>query len=304
MQLNQHRSERQRAVIVHVEKNVEPLLRSDRRSLGVSSLVRTAVWTIVATSPLLVATDSARAASGFATSVVSYTPGTGVGSGYDDPTRAVGQPTRLTGIGTDFQSTTNPFAPAYESTDLVTVGRGGSIVLAFDHAVTNDPANPFGIDLLVFGNSFYTEVAGVVDGLFGGFGTIEVSADGIEWRLITGVAADGAFPTLGYSDVTDPFQPTGTALTDFTRPVDPSFNANGKTFAQLIAGYGSSGGGAGVDLAAVGLESVSFVRINVASDSAFTAQIDAISDVSAVPAPGTLSALAVLAIGSARRRRS
>jgi len=300
----QHRSQRRKQVQSHIQKSIERHPRSERTSLANEPFLRAAALTIAATSSLLVTTHSANAASAFASSIVSYTPGAGVGAGYNDPTRAIGQPTRLTGIGTDFQSTTNPFAPAYESSDLVTVGRGGSLVLAFDHAITNDAANPFGVDLLVFGNSFYTDNAGVVDGLFGGFGTIEVSADGIDWRLITGVAADGACPTLGYSDVTDPFQSTGSVLTDFTRPVDPAFNASGKSFAQLIAGYGSSGGGASVDLAAVGLESASFVRISVASDSAFTAQIDAISDVSAVPAPATLAALSALALGLARRRRS
>lgn len=260
--------------------------------------------TLAVISTVFAATSTARASDSFAASVVSYTSGTGVGAGYDNPTRAIGEPTRLTGIGTEYQSTTNPFAAAYESSGLVTVGRGGSLVLAFDHAVTNDPANPFGVDLLVFGNSFYIDRGGVADGLFGGAGSIEVSTDGIDWRLVIGTAADGAFPTLGYSDVTDPFQPTGSVLTDFTRPVDPAFNANGKTFAQLIAAYGASGGGAGVDLASVGLEAVSFVRVSVAADSAFTAQIDAISDVSAVPAPASLPALAALGLGLARRRRS
>lgn len=278
---------------------------SPRVSIGFKLIGFNTALVVAAGSALLTTGALARPSGSFASGVVSYTQGTGVAAGYDDPTRALGEPTRLTGVGTEYQSTTNPFAGAYESTDLVTVGRGGSLVLAFDHAVTNDPANPYGVDLLVFGNSFYIDNGGVADGLFGGVGTIEVSADGLDWRLITGVAADGAFPTLGYSDVTDPFQATGTVLTDFTRPVDPAFNASGKTFAELIAAYGSSGGGAGVDLASVGLSSASFVRISVASDSAFTAQIDAISDVSAVPAPG---AVLVLTLGSgttiARRRRS
>ncbi len=33
-------------------------------------------------------------------------------------------------------------------------GYGGSVVVGFDHAIENDPSNPFGVDFTIFGNAF------------------------------------------------------------------------------------------------------------------------------------------------------
>ena len=91
--------------------------------------------------------------------VVSYNAGDGVDAGYDDATRALGSPTRVNFFG----DTVTPFNTPYWSTDIVSIGRGGWLTVAFDQAVRDDAGNPFGIDLLVFGNQFYvTSPAGRV----------------------------------------------------------------------------------------------------------------------------------------------
>lgn len=241
----------------------------------------------------------------FGAAVISYVPGSGTDPAYTDPGAALGEPARMSGWTVGYPSVVSPFAPAWEPTDVVSVGRGGALVVRFDHAVTDDPNNPYGIDLLIFGNSFYQDVSpdfsGVAGQLFAGGGTIEISADGTDWRLISGVQADGRFPTLGFSDLTDPYSGlAGNVPSDFTRPVDPGFDPSGRTFAQIVAGYAGSGGGAGADIGATGLFSVSFVRIANPSDALWIAQIDALADVTAVPAPWTLAAL-LLPLG--RRRR-
>lgn len=195
-----------------------------------------------------------------------------------------------------------PFASAYEADEIVAIGRGGSLVLQFDHPVTNDPNNPFGIDLLIFGNTFFyaDDFSPIAQNLWQPAGLIEVSADGIGWTPIQNVNADGLFPTLAYSDETNPFGgPAGQVLTDFTKPVDPNFAWQGLGLTDIIAGYNGSGGGAGVDLSTVNLSSISFVRVSLATDAAISKiEIDAISDVAAVPSPGAVSVLALAALAN------
>lgn len=94
------------------------------------------------------------AAGPFAASVISYDPAPGQfvnDSRFNVPTRALGTPK---GGGTG----------AADNTRVVTLGGfGGSITLAFDHTVKDDPLNPFGMDAIVFGNTFWPAPAGIPD---------------------------------------------------------------------------------------------------------------------------------------------
>jgi hypothetical protein len=248
-----------------------------------------------------VVASSALGADPWADRVVSYTPGADVGVGYDDASRALGMPTRVNFFG----DTVTPFNTPYWSTDLVTVGRGGSLTVAFDEAVTDDALNPFGIDLLIFANQFYvTNGQGRVAGLFSEGGSIELSADGNTWTLLTGLSAESGFATNGFVDTIDlEFgSDAGTIATDFTRPVDPAFDPFGLTRQQVVAGYAGSGGGLGIDLAAWGLSEVRYVRITNADDAAGTPDIDGFADVAAVPPPGVLCVSMVMVVSRRRRR--
>jgi hypothetical protein len=217
-------------------------------------------------------------------------------------------PTRVTGELGGFAGSVTPFAAAYESDELVSIGRGGSLTVRFDEPVRDDAMNPFGVDLLVFGNSFFFDPSfnPVASQLWQPGGAIEVSTDGMDWRTVPVVQPDGAFPTLGYSDETNPFGgAAGSVLSDFTKPVNPAFSWSGKNLTEIIAGYEGSGGGAGVDIGSLGLSEISFVRISLAADATVgKIEIDALSDVTAVPTP----AAGVLLIGgmgalASRRRR-
>lgn len=231
-------------------------------------------------SALALSTTS-RADNPFAHEVISYEPGTGGVEGFDDPTSALGSPTRTTG-GTLFPAAVTPFQPAFMPDELVSIGVGGSLVLAFDHDVENDPRNPFGIDLIVFGNPFCTDGAyptGVIDSMFGEGGSIELSADGETWHLVSGLDADGPFPTLGWLD-TDPYATRpGELPSDFTQPVNPELQVIGLGYEELLEVYDGAGGGVGVDMEVVGLESIRFVRISNFSGMQ-SPEIDAIADVS------------------------
>ena len=228
---------------------------------------------------------NAHAQDPFAHEVVSYESGSGAVRGFDDPSSALGSPTRTTG-GTLFPSAVTPFQPAYMPLELVSIGAGGSLVLAFDHDVDNDPRNPFGIDLIVFGNPFCTDSAypnGVIDSMFSEGGSIELSSDGETWYLVPGLVADGPLPTLGWLDTGPYATAPGEVPSNFTRPVDPSLQVIGMDYEELRAAYDGSGGGVGIDLDTVGLDSIRFVRI-VNASAMHSPEIDAIADV----APHTL----------------
>jgi hypothetical protein len=265
-----------------------------------SRSVRTAVLAVLAAS----AAAGAAHAAPYAASVVSYSPGTGTNANFQNPASALGEPSRFTPGA--FPGAVTPFQSAFLPSQLVQVGRGGSLVVSFNQPITNNAANPFGVDFIVFGNAFLTDAsfpAGIADGSLGAEGgDIDVSSDGITWFRVATNAADGLFPTLGYTDLTDPYSPTpGSVLTDFTRPVDPSFTIPaGTTFAQIVAGYNGSGGGFGVDIASSGLSIVNFVRISVDPTAQFVPEIDGFA---VVPAPGASVLLALAALANARRNR-
>lgn len=240
----------------------------------------------------------------YATAVHHYDPGSALGLGYDNPASALGEPSRF--IPGDFGGAVSPFNAPYLPSQLVQVGRGGSLVVTFDQPITNDPSHPFGIDLIVFGNSFLPDAnwpLGIVGGsLAADGGDIDVSDDGVHWHRVAANAADGRFPTLGYADLADPYSPVpGLVPTDFTRPVNPAFDFTpGMTFAQILAAYNGSGGGCGIDIASSGLDVVRFVRVSVAPDAAAIPEIDGFA---VVPAPGAAACILLAPAALARRRR-
>lgn len=243
---------------------------------------------------------SARGSDNFAGHVVSYQAGVNADPTYADPAAALGSPTRFTGVQFGFAGAVTPFNPPFDPGDIVSIGRGGSLVVSFDQAITNDASHRFGIDLLIFANAFFVDnsyPSGIVGGTFGRIGDIAVSADGQNWTNVTAAAMGPLFPTLGYSDLTDPYSTTpGAVLSDFSLAVDPGFNPLGHTFAEVVAAYAGSGGGQGIDIGALGLSSVSYVRV---TNTGAPVSIDGFS---AVPAPASIVCLAIPVLGMRRRR--
>lgn len=237
-------------------------------------------------------------AGSFATEVVDYTPGANANASYDDPTTALGEPTRITGSG-EWLGDVSPFNPAYMTDQIVSIGASGSLDLKMGVRAHDNPLdNDWGIDLLIFTNSFYVmQGDGTVGGLFGITPKVQVSQNGADWFEADVVST---FPTMGFSDTVE--SGGGTDPTDFTWPVDPSFSPVGKTLAELQEGYDGSGGGVGVDIASTGLEWVEYIRIyqDAADESAL-----AVDAVSVVPEPTTIAMLLMAGTGlSLRKRRS
>ena len=254
----------------------------------------------------------------WADQVISYNQGTGASTDYLNSLTVLGSPERMTGENTPFGpyvGAVTPFNPVFGVDELVSIGSGGSITVRFNEPIVDDASNPFGADFLIFGNS------GFIDDSFNDFslalGTttqegslfgrgansrVEVSADGITWFNVGG-GVDRLFPTLAYSDITNPYiTDPGVIETDFTKPVNPATLTTGVSFDALVDAYDGSGGGASFDISSTGLISISYIRVINLSTNGATLEIDAFSDVSAVPAPGFLS-IGALALFANRRRR-
>ncbi|MBM4113412.1 MAG: hypothetical protein FJ253_08605 [Phycisphaerae bacterium] len=240
----------------------------------------------------LAAAAPAVAASNYAIVWLQYSPGAGVPLAYQNANNALGEPCRYTGDGVD-PGVVSPFHPAFMPNDVVSIGPGGSLIVSFEVDVLDNPANPFGIDLIVFGNSFFTDLDapnGVCGTLFAEGGIIDVSTNGVQWFEVPGVAADGAFPTLGYLDV-DPYSiRPGAVPSSFTKPVDPAALdqiEEGMGWQELHQLYDGSGGGTGIDLASVGLTKARFVRVRVPAESQSIIEIDGFARVSPGPVFGS-----------------
>lgn len=252
------------------------------------------------------------ASAQFADSVVAYLSGAGFQPGFTTPEAALGEPSRVT-PGT-FGGPVDPFNPPYLSSQLVSLGAGGSLTVQFNSPILNRPDHPFGLDFNIFGNTgfiitnaFDPDTATWIgtpatDGsLFGSDATatrVSVSADGVSFfelnpSLVPKV--DGLFPADG----------TG----DFSQPVNPALDAGsfaGVDLASIRALYDGSGGGSGFDISwardgngdSVSLTSISFVRVDVLGGNA---EIDGFAVVPE-PASASILLLGALALWASRRR--
>ncbi|MBI9092616.1 MAG: VPLPA-CTERM sorting domain-containing protein [Desulfobacterium sp.] len=182
---------------------------------------------------------------------------------------------------------------------------GDWAVVKFDHKIMDDAANPYGQDLLVFGNAFFPGSGFVADntnhdeytlngGIFSEGVTVSVSQNGTDWyKYENGPTGDGLYPTNPWVWNSELFKTTGNGWTDkqndFTKPVDPSVTADdfkGLTSAQAMALYNGSAGGTGFDLAESGFEWIQYVKVEGAGG-----EVDAFADVSAaapVPVPAAI----------------
>jgi hypothetical protein len=252
----------------------------------------------------------------FASTVVGYDHA-GANNGYDDPNAVLGSPDRMTA---DYPSGTAPVtifnpawgeeANAWGSDQVFSLGLGGYIEVMFDAAVVDDPLNPYGIDLIVFGNAGLLSADWPATtctnpaGTFGAdYGAIEVSQDGVSWVAVSPPYADTLFPTTGWTDAAH------TAPSSFLRPVDPSLGLSsfdGLTETEVLALYAGSGGGTGIDLAGTGLGWIRYVRVSNnghPSSADGTVDVDAFADVAAVPEPGMLLVGAALAFSLRHRKK-
>ena len=188
-----------------------------------------------ATLLLTTIAGGAWADSPFAVDVIDYSPAPGYwvnDPNFNNPADALGPPEGAGLINGAASS-------------IVTLGGfGGSITLAFDHTIEDDPLNPFGLDAIVFGNAFwFGENAATADPnrRWGECATIEIARDtnqnGLpdpeEWRLIPGSHITD--PQAQYlvqtwdDDTTDPTYPP-----DLASWIPPGFFGSWTTSGYLL----------------------------------------------------------------------
>ncbi len=215
---------------------------------------------------------------------------------YNDPTAMLGRPT-LTfvdyydGGAADRVSIVNdPYWKTPGGQDVITeISQGGEVTVAMGRKVYHDASNPYGIDLIVFGNSFFSvsaisgEVSDATDldtaqlgsGIYGHAATISVSPDGTNWYTFSNTPA--LFPQNAYRWDDPNHSWTGEQL-NANKPLNPSVYTTdfaGQTVAAGLEQFAGSAGGTGYSLAGSGFAWIQYVRVQPASN-AYTV-IDAIA---------------------------
>lgn len=173
--------------------------------------------------------DGGEAFGPYASEVVVFAPGPGAGYGQSRlPHVVLGPPVAV--------------STSQGSADVLSLGRGGEIILGFSGRAIADGPGP---DFIVFENAFFIGGAGGV--VFSEPGEVSVSDDGVNWRGFPCVPEgdDAGSGCAGWTP-TEPFDPTA------MEPLDASLT-----------------GGDAFDLADVGLQTARFVRIrDVGTDEA------------------------------------
>lgn len=255
------------------------------------------------TPPDVTNLTAAESPSPFAAAVVDYAGPFGEGA-YSYPEAVLGKPATQFQDGAGVTSRVKLVEPAYayglDGEPLITtLNAGAYITVRFDHKVLDDPENPYGIDFIVFGNSFFSlggnsvnDASDMNETPLNGGGwfekvTVSVSQDGQTWYTYEdGPYGDNLFPTQAYQWDEENRQWTDTEM-DWTRPVNPSLQLadfEGKTAAEAIAMYDGSAGGTGFDLAESGFEWIRYIRVESLEGEFAEGEIDAFADV----APGTV----------------
>ncbi len=116
-------------------------------------------------------------------------------TGYTTPGVALGPPR---GLGPSEPFNDDDGVKTVVSLGIPTVMNRGRLVLRFNTPVTNDPANAFGLDFIVYSNAFW--VGGLSQRKFQEPAIVEISDDGVNWFLIPGsrafTYAGGALPLV------------------------------------------------------------------------------------------------------------
>ncbi len=231
---------------------------------------------------MLVLAAWARADGWYASRVVSYAAGTGASAGHRNASAALGEPARMTGPS-NAPETVTPFQPSWMNSQIVSIGAGGSLTLELGTPATDDADHRFGIDLIVYGNALFADGApplGSPAWCAGEGGLVDVSEDGVTWLTVPGVVVDGPLPTMAWMDAGPYDTAPGQVPTDFLRAVDPAvteLTVTGVNYADLVMAYDGGAGGAGVDLAWVGLASARFVRFRHPTGASGSPEIDAVA---------------------------
>ncbi len=233
----------------------------------------------------------------WATEIIEYLPGNNAFVTHTNAVTALGPAAKLADIdGTMEAVTINN--PPWQSDQIVSVGIGGKLIVKMGHQVNNydDPEHPFGIDLLVYGNTFFAYIYD--EGLpqtNPWYATSEepieiwVSADLTNWFIATNCFADSLLPTQSIDLNSKP--------ADYLYPANPALLTNDWidgtwSYTNTVQAYDGSAGGAPVDLSqlktadgqATNLSFINYVKIEN-PQTGDASEIDAFAAVVDLPEP-------------------
>jgi hypothetical protein len=269
-------------------------------------------------SPSILVTGVALATSGlsathavaaFATSVVSYTPGSATTSNptYTDASSSLGAPAPIVAAGSPWSNVLSPFSPAYEAAHLVVIGDGGQLTLRLSEPVTVGAGREIGVISNVgLIDSDYPKGSAAGGTFGGGVAEVRVSANGIDFVSLGDVTFDGPASYYTNAGPYDSAAPANPQVSDFNKPFNGSASFDGQSYAQVVQTLGGSIGGTWIDVSPSGLTSVQYVQFVVANDGDPGTKL-AIDAVTSVPEPATLGGLlgaAALLVRRSRPRRS
>ena len=250
---------------------------------------------------LAVAPPRARGAV-FADQAVGYAPGTAPAN-FQKSQGALGPINGDTTFGG-----LNPFNPAFSDNHSVIGGAGGSLTLRL-----SEPVATAGGSLGVFANNGLVDVSPDGSGRAGSppqtfsappRAVVSVSSDGTVYVPLIAQPVTFDNPTNAYLDATieEYFQPLGTQAADQGKPFFGRLSDfAGETYPQMRTRLAGSAGGTWLDLSAVPLGQVRFVKFDVPAGADYRMVLDSVS---AVPEPaGGAIVLIALASGLLRRTR-
>ncbi len=238
----------------------------------------------------------------WAVEVVEYLPGNNAAFSYTNANTAIGPAAQYTFADEEMTNVASVTVinPPWQNNQIVSIGNGGKLIVRMGRQVNNydDPEHPYGVDLLVFGNTLFAYVDD--EGLSQTnpwYATSEepieiwVSADLINWFMATNCFADSLMPTQSVDLNGNP--------ADYLYPPNPALLTNDWisfagtwSYSNTVQAYEGSAGGAPVDLSqlktsdgqATNLTFINYVKIeNPQTEDA--SEIDAVAAVAALPEP-------------------
>jgi hypothetical protein len=231
---------------------------------------------------------------------------------YGDPTAVLNRPTLkfldIDDFDEDVTDRVKIIEPPYNATPdgnnvITEISNGGQITVKLGRKIYDDPNNPYGVDLIIYGNSFFTGISGgsglvsddadlsveqlTSSAIYGHTNIVSVSQDGTNWFSYP--VSSAFFPDEAYR-----WDDTNSSWTDEemnpTKPSNPFIFTNnfaGQTVASGLDQFIGASGGSGYDLKASGLPWIQYVRIQPGVNT-YTV-VDAIAAVNPISVGDALS---------------